>query len=232
MSKNKTEKVEAFFRVEHGLIKDDGVIAKVGVNAFAVYMVLLSYVNGESGLSYPGYKGIKEKTGMGQGTISKALETLEKHGLIEKKSKGTKQGDNSTYVVHSRPTKTVEGDSKRDMSRPKKEKKEKEISTPIVAPPVVESEPVKVVQAESSNEHVKGDTSTTDSSPDELDVILRDIFNLSVEVNDRSYPHNLGVDWFITSRRNNLRNYGGTPEKALEKFKLERAKLQNKLDKV
>jgi len=151
---NKDKKTEGFFRIDHSLVKDEAVIARVGVNAWAVYTILLSYVNKETGLSYPSYRKIREKTGIGQSTVSKALDKLEEHGLVEQVSKGTKQGDNNNYLIHPHPTKNVESDGKRKMSRPKPGKTKKDdVSFPIDASlaPVTLEEPVKVSKPETPN---------------------------------------------------------------------------------
>lgn len=65
--------------IEKSVIDDYG----LNVNAGWLYVVIVSHVNGQSGVAFPSYTRLTKLTGMSRPTINKYIKVLEDKGLIE-----------------------------------------------------------------------------------------------------------------------------------------------------
>lgn len=174
--KKEGAKESGWFKINHDLIREDKVIRQVGVNGWAVFCVLRSFINHESKLAFPSYKKIQDLTGLGRNTISNAIKVLEEYGMVVKESKGSKGNSNNKYDLKERTsTKYVLETSKvRMMTRKKAAKKDDVEQLGIKAETVIPPLTISVSASEPSELSVNNECNETLT---ELQVIHNSILN-------------------------------------------------------
>lgn len=203
-TKTSTENATLFYKVELDLIRVDKVIKTVGVNAWAVYSVLKSFINLESQLSFPSYTKLQELTGMGRSTISKALQVLEEHGLIQKVSTGSKGGSNNEYKVNNRTRHSYNAANTnvRKMNRGKAEEDDSQRSETALSPVPVEQPKRELSSLEEklkAREHVLGHETAEG-------ITAKEVYKLAVNKRYTKFldkyegPKNLDDDLYFLSR--------------------------------
>lgn len=84
---------------------DSGDVASMGPYAVTVYLVIKSYTNFVTGVSFPSLDLIHEKSGIAKSTVKKSLKTLEEYGYISKIKKGRKNIYTLREKVHMKDKK-------------------------------------------------------------------------------------------------------------------------------
>jgi hypothetical protein len=87
-----------WFHMFHQLIQG-GDLAKMGPYAFAVYAVIKSHVNFETGESFPSVEVISEKSGVSTAQVKRALGVLVELGYL---LRGPKVGRHNNYTVREK----------------------------------------------------------------------------------------------------------------------------------
>ena len=59
-----------------------GLVAKIGINAFAVWSVIKCHANYNTGLCYPGIRSIAEKLDVSNSTVQRATKNLINHHML------------------------------------------------------------------------------------------------------------------------------------------------------
>lgn len=79
-----------------------GLAAKIGMNAFGVWLAIKSHADYNTGRAWPGMRRLSDLTGLSLGLIHKSVQTLvDAHLLrVEKESRGGRRGQ--TYVACER----------------------------------------------------------------------------------------------------------------------------------
>lgn len=86
-----------WFRIFKEMI-DSGAIAAMGPYAFAVYTVIKSHSNFETGLSFPSAETISEKSGVSLSSVKRSLKKLEEQKYIKRE----KQGRSNIYTINEK----------------------------------------------------------------------------------------------------------------------------------
>ena len=86
-----------WFHVFKAMI-DNGDIAKIGPYAVTVYLVIKSFTNFNTGLSFPSIETISEKSGISARQIKYCLKILEKYGYIAR----DRSGKNNVYRLREK----------------------------------------------------------------------------------------------------------------------------------
>lgn len=76
-----------WFHVFNAMV-ESGDVAKIGPHALTVYLIVKSYTNWKSGVSFPAVETIAEKSGMSQRQVLRCLPVLVEHGYLEKQKVG------------------------------------------------------------------------------------------------------------------------------------------------
>ena len=84
---------------------DSGDVASMGPYAVTVYLVIKSYTNFVTGVSFPSIELIHEKSGIAKSTIKKSLKILEEQEYITKTKKGRKNIYTLREKVHMKDSK-------------------------------------------------------------------------------------------------------------------------------
>lgn len=77
---------------------DNGDVAKLGPYAVTVYLVIKSFTNFSTGLSFPSVETIKEKSGISAIQVKRCLKVLEEAGYISKE----RIGKNNVYRLREK----------------------------------------------------------------------------------------------------------------------------------
>lgn len=81
---NKNDKYRSLWlRVSYGIVRD-GYIRKLGVRAFAIFMIIRTYMNQES-IAFPSLLTIARLSGCSVRTVQKGIEKLVQLGWLEKR---------------------------------------------------------------------------------------------------------------------------------------------------
>jgi hypothetical protein len=75
-----------------------GMVAQIGVNAFAIWQAIKAHADYQTGVCWPSIRRLMELTGLASATVQKALETLTEARLL----RITKQGRRNNYVACER----------------------------------------------------------------------------------------------------------------------------------
>lgn len=100
-----------------------------------LFVLLREYTNGESGVAFPSYDTIRERTGWGRSQISNAIKCLEKHGWL---SRQHQFGGVTLYRLmkpvepNSTETKLLEAPKTAIANNPKLRRQKSQTETPIV----------------------------------------------------------------------------------------------------
>lgn len=78
----------------------NGLVAKIGANAFCVWTVIKAHADFNSGVSYPGIRRIMMLTNLSSATVQKCITTLEEHQLL-RVDRGNRNR-NSRYIARER----------------------------------------------------------------------------------------------------------------------------------
>lgn len=94
--------IDSTFQTQQRDMFTSGIVAEIGVNAYAVWSVIKCYADFATGEAFPGMREIGKKIGVSQPTVSRAVETLKEAHLLRvvENSKFKRKGQ--TYIARER----------------------------------------------------------------------------------------------------------------------------------
>jgi hypothetical protein len=93
----------SFFTAQKDLFAS-GLVAEIGVNAYAVWGAIKFYANHTTGEAWPGLREIGSKIGVSQQTAMRAVEVLQKAHLLRIVDKAQFKKKGPTYIARERLT--------------------------------------------------------------------------------------------------------------------------------
>lgn len=94
-------KIDSSFTTEQRDLFSSGMVAEIGVNAYAVWQAIKFYADFKTGEAFPGMRTIGQKLGLSQPTVQRAVKVLEAAQLVRvTKSHSKRRGQ--TYVARER----------------------------------------------------------------------------------------------------------------------------------
>ncbi|WP_052942299.1 helix-turn-helix domain-containing protein [Chromobacterium violaceum] len=94
-------KIDSSFTTEQRDLFASGLVAEIGVNAYAVWSSIKFYADYSSGLAFPGMRTIGEKLGLGKSTVQRAVETLVGAKMLRVVRSASKRRG-QTYIARER----------------------------------------------------------------------------------------------------------------------------------
>ncbi len=93
--------VDGTFTTEQRDLFASGLVAEIGVSAYAVWSAIKYYADLNTGEAFPGIRALGDKLGIGKSTVQRAIETLEAHKMLRiVKSHSKRRGQ--TYIARER----------------------------------------------------------------------------------------------------------------------------------
>lgn len=94
-------KIDSSFTTEQRDLFSSGMVAEIGVNAYAVWQAIKFYADFKTGEAFPGMRTLGQKLGLSQPTVQRAVKVLEAAKLVRvTKSHSKRRGQ--TYVARER----------------------------------------------------------------------------------------------------------------------------------
>lgn len=94
--------IDSTFQTQQRDLFFSGVVAEIGVNAFAVWSAIKSYAAFESGKAYPGMREIGKKIGLSQSSVSRAVGILLQAHLLRVVDAAKFKRKGQTYIARER----------------------------------------------------------------------------------------------------------------------------------
>lgn len=94
-------KIDSSFTTEQRDLFSSGMIAEIGVNAYAVWQAIKFYADFKTGEAFPGMRTLGQKLGLSQPTVQRAVKVLEAAQLV-RITKGHSKRRGQTYVARER----------------------------------------------------------------------------------------------------------------------------------
>jgi hypothetical protein len=95
-----TGKIDSSFQTEQRDLFASGVVAEIGVNAYAVWSAIKFHADYQTGEAWPGMRRLGELVGLSKSAVDRAVDVLEQAKMLRvaKKAKGRGQ----TYIARER----------------------------------------------------------------------------------------------------------------------------------
>lgn len=94
-------KIDSSFTTEQRDLFSSGMVAEIGVNAYAVWQAIKFYADFKTGEAFPGMRTLGQKLGLSAPTVQRAVKVLEAAQLVRvTKSHSKRRGQ--TYVARER----------------------------------------------------------------------------------------------------------------------------------
>ena len=93
--------IDSSFTTEQRDLFASGMVAEIGVNAYAVWSAIKFYADYNTGHAWPGMRTLGEKLGVSKDTVSRAIESLERAKLVRVVKPHTKR-KGQTYIARER----------------------------------------------------------------------------------------------------------------------------------
>lgn len=94
-------KIDSSFTTEQRDLFSSGMVAEIGVNAYAVWQAIKFYADFKTGEAFPGMRTLGQKLGLSPPTVQRAVKVLEAAQLVRvTKSHSKRRGQ--TYVARER----------------------------------------------------------------------------------------------------------------------------------
>lgn len=74
--------IDSTFQTQQRDMFTSGIVAEIGVNAYAVWSVIKCYADFATGEAFPGMREIGKKIGVSPATVMRAVEVLEKSHML------------------------------------------------------------------------------------------------------------------------------------------------------
>jgi len=96
-------KIDSSFQTEQRDLFASGIVADIGVNAYAVWSAIKYHADFETGEAWPGMRRLAELVGLSKSAVDRAVDVLEQaHMLRVVKGYGKRRGQ--TYIARERMT--------------------------------------------------------------------------------------------------------------------------------
>lgn len=99
-------RIDSSFTTEQRDLFASGLVAEIGVSAYAVWHAIKYYADYNTGKAFPGMRTIAAKLGIGVGSVSRAIESLERAKMLRVVQNHTKRRG-QTYIARERMSVTV-----------------------------------------------------------------------------------------------------------------------------
>lgn len=93
--------IDSSFTTEQRDLFASGIVAEIGVNAYAVWSAIKFYADYNTGHAWPGMRTIGEKLGISKDTVQRAIESLQKAHMVRIIQSHTKRRG-QTYIARER----------------------------------------------------------------------------------------------------------------------------------
>lgn len=93
--------IDSSFTTEQRDLFASGIVAEIGVNAYAVWSAIKFYADYNTGHAWPGMRKIGEKLGLSAMTVKRAIDHLEQAKMVRIVAESTKR-KGQTYVARER----------------------------------------------------------------------------------------------------------------------------------
>lgn len=94
--------IDSTFQTQQRDMFTSGIVADIGVNAFAVWTVIKCYADFATGEAYPGMREIGKKIGLSQPTVLRAIEALKSSHLLRVIEEAKFKRKGQTYIARER----------------------------------------------------------------------------------------------------------------------------------
>lgn len=94
-------RIDSSFTTEQRDLFASGMVAEIGVNAYAVWQAIKYYADFNTGEAFPGMRTLGTKLGLSQPTVQRAVKSLEAAKLL-RVTKGHTKRRGQTYVARER----------------------------------------------------------------------------------------------------------------------------------
>lgn len=99
-------RIDASFTTEQRDLFASGIVAEIGVNAYAVWHAIKYYADFNTGKAFPGMRTIAAKLGIGVGSVSRAIDSLQKAKMLRVVQAHSKRRG-QTYIARERMSVTI-----------------------------------------------------------------------------------------------------------------------------
>lgn len=94
-------RIDSSFTTEQRDLFSSGMVAEIGVNAYAVWQAIKFYADFKTGEAFPGMRTLGQKLGLSKDTVQRAVKALEAAKLVRVTQTHTKRRG-QTYVARER----------------------------------------------------------------------------------------------------------------------------------
>lgn len=94
-------KIDASFTTEQRDLFASGIVAEIGVNAYAVWSAIKFYADYNTGHAWPGMRTVGEKLGLSAATVKRAIDVLEAASMVRVVKESTRRRG-QTYIARER----------------------------------------------------------------------------------------------------------------------------------
>lgn len=99
-------RIDSSFTTEQRDLFASGIVAEIGVSAYAVWHAIKYYADYNTGKAFPGMRTIAAKLGIGVGSVSRAIDSLERAKMLRVVQVHSKRRG-QTYIARERMSVTV-----------------------------------------------------------------------------------------------------------------------------
>jgi len=99
-------RIDSSFTTEQRDLFSSGMVAEIGVNAYAVWQAIKFYADFKTGTAYPGMRTLGQKLGLSAATVMRAVKALEAAKLVRVTLPHTKRRGQS-YIARERLRVTI-----------------------------------------------------------------------------------------------------------------------------
>ena len=94
-------RIDTSFTTEQRDLFASGLVAEIGVNAYAVWSAIKYFADYNTGHAWPGMRKLGEKLGLSPMTVKRAIDTLEQMKMVRIVAESTKR-KGQTYIARER----------------------------------------------------------------------------------------------------------------------------------
>lgn len=93
--------IDSSFTTEQRDLFASGIVAEIGVNAYAVWSAIKFYADYNTGHAWPGMRKLGEKLGLSAATVKRAIDRLEQEHMVRIVASSTRR-KGQTYIARER----------------------------------------------------------------------------------------------------------------------------------
>ena len=94
--------IDATFQTAQRDMFTSGIVAEIGVNAYAVWSVIKFYADFQTGKAWPGMREIGKKIGLSQSTVARSVQTLSSAKMLRVVSESQFKRKGQTYIAREK----------------------------------------------------------------------------------------------------------------------------------